>query len=175
MDTCEDNGLSGASHFRPEFLRLFSDAKARRFDVVLREALDRLGPKLADIAEFHDQVTFLGISIHSVQQGPITPMHIGLLGTMAQMQLADIRSKTMRGLRSVAEDGRNAGGLCYGYKVVPAVEGTGRGARRDHRAVDEAQSAVVRQIFRDYANGLSPRRIALALTAEGVAAPRGVA
>lgn len=173
VGTYEDNGLSGASRFRPEFQRLLSDAKARRFDVVLSETLDRLGRKLADIAEFHDQMTFLGISIHAVQQGLITPMHIGLLGTMAQMQLADIRPKTTRGLRAVAEDGRSAGGLCYGYKVVPTVNGAGGEARRGHRVVDEAQAAVVRRVFRDYATGLSPKRIALALNAEGIPAPRG--
>lgn len=52
------------------------------------EALDRLGRKLADIAELFDQLSFLGIAIHTVQQGPVTQLHIGLLGTMLQLFLA---------------------------------------------------------------------------------------
>ncbi len=117
VDVYEDRAISGASRFRPEFQRLAADAKARRFDVVLCEALDRLGRKLADVAEFHDQMTFLGIAVHSVQHGVITPMHIGLLGTMSQMFLGDLKAKTRRGLRAVAEDGRSAGGLCFGYRI----------------------------------------------------------
>lgn len=167
----EDHAVSGASrHGRSEYQRLLRDAKTRRFNIVICEALDRLGRKLAEIAEFYDQMAFLGIPVHSVQHGVITPMHIGLLGTMAQMQLADIRSKTTRGLRAVAEDGRSAGGLCYGYRVDA---GGDREGRRGHRVVDDAEAAVVRRIFRDYANGLSPKRIALALNAAGVPGPRG--
>jgi DNA invertase Pin-like site-specific DNA recombinase len=171
VDVYEDHAISGVSRFRPEFQRLLRDAKARCFDVVLCEALDRLGRKLADIAEFHDQVTFLGITIHSVQQGPITPMHIGLLGTMSQMFLADLRSKTTRGLRSVAEDGRSAGGRCYGYRI--AVPDQTSGAQRGHRVIDETEAGVIRRIFRDYGAGLSPKRIAHALNAERIPSPRG--
>lgn len=147
-----------------------TDAKARRFDVVLCEALDRLGRKLADVAEFHDQMTFLGITVHSVQHGVITPMHIGLLGTMSQMFLGDLKAKTRRGLRAVAEDGRSAGGLCFGYRVDLGGDHAGE---RGHRVVDDAQATVVRRIFRDYANGLSPKRIALALNVEDIPGPRG--
>lgn len=74
--------MSGASRFRLEFQRLLTDARGRRFDVVVCEALDRLGRKLADIAELFDQLSFLGIAIHTVQQAPVTQLHIGLLGTM---------------------------------------------------------------------------------------------
>jgi DNA invertase Pin-like site-specific DNA recombinase len=173
VDAYEDLAVSGASrHGRPGFQRLLQDAKARKFDVVVCEALDRLGRKLADIAELFDQLSFLGIGIHSVQQGPVTQLHIGLLGTMSQLFLSDLRAKTHRGLRAVAEDGRSAGGLCYGYRVATgSVSRPGRG----HREIDEGQAEVVRGIFRDYAAGLSPKRIALALNAAGVPGPRGSA
>ncbi|MBX9875422.1 MAG: recombinase family protein, partial [Beijerinckiaceae bacterium] len=162
VETYEDLAVSGASrHGRPEFQRLLGDAKARRFDVVLCEALDRLGRKLADVAEFHDQMTFLGIAVHSVQHGLITQMHIGLLGTMSQMFLGDLKAKTRRGLRAVAEDGRSAGGLCYGYRIDLRSDHAGE---RGHRVIDEGQAVVVQRIFRDYASGLSPQRIALART-----------
>ncbi|PWS36803.1 resolvase [Falsiroseomonas bella] len=170
VDSYEDLAVSGASRFRPEFQRLLGDARARKFDVVVCEALDRLGRKLADIAELFDQLSFLGIAIHTVQQGPVTQLHIGLSGTMSQLFLADLKAKTHRGLRAVAEDGRSAGGISYGYRIAPAPDGR---AGRGHREIDEAQAAVVRRIFRDYAAGLSPKRIALALNAEGIAGPRG--
>jgi len=92
VDVYEDEAISGASRFWPEYQRLLRDAAARKFDIVLCEALDRLARRLADISSLFDQLTFLGISIHTKQHGVITQMHIGLLGTMAQMFLADLGS-----------------------------------------------------------------------------------
>ena len=92
---------------------------------VVCEALDRLGRKLSDIAELYDQLSFLGIGIHTVQQDPITQLHIGLLGTMGQLALADVKAKTLRGLRAVAKDGRSGGGLSYDYRVATPPAGAG--------------------------------------------------
>ena len=77
--------------------------------------------------------TLHGIGIHALQTGAITPMHIGMPGTMSQFALGDIRAKTRRGLRAVADDGRSAGGLCYGCRVTPGKHGRrcGRARGRD--------------------------------------------
>lgn len=77
--------------------------------------------------------------------------------------------KTRRGLRGRVLAGASAGGLSYGYDVVPVPEGEDRGAR----AVNPVQAAVVRRIHTDYAGGLSPKAIAAALNREGVPGPRG--
>lgn len=169
--TYEDQAMSGASRFRADFQRLLQDAKGRKFDVVLCEALDRMGRKLADIAEMHDQLSFQGIALHTIQQGLITPMHIGLLGTMSLLALADTKAKTQRGLRAVAEDGRSAGGICYGYR--PANMEPGKPERRGRRVVDEAEARIVRRVFEGYAAGLSPKAIARSLNQDGVPGPRG--
>src|SRR5690349_14532928 len=78
VEVYQDHAISGASRFRPEFQRLLGDAEARRFDVILCEALDRLGRRLSDIADTFDKLSFRGIGIHTVQQGPITQLHIGM-------------------------------------------------------------------------------------------------
>jgi predicted HicB family RNase H-like nuclease len=44
-----DHALSGASRFRPAFQQLQVDAEARRFEVIIVEALDPLSRKLADM------------------------------------------------------------------------------------------------------------------------------
>lgn len=95
--TYEDAAISGASRFRPGFTRLLADAETRRFDVVVCEAVDRLGRKLADVADFHDRLTFQRVQIHTTSMGLITPMHVGIMGIMAQMTLSDLREKTKRG------------------------------------------------------------------------------
>jgi site-specific DNA recombinase len=100
-------------------------------------------------------------------------MHSGLLGTMSQLFLSDLGGKTRRGLEAVVRDGRSAGGLSFGYKLAPAVQGCPGKARRGGRVVDPVQAAVVVRIFEQYAAGVSPKQIALTLNAQGIPGPRG--
>src|SRR5690348_4299580 len=102
-----DRALSGASRFRPQYQQMIADAEQRQFDVLVCEALDRLGRKLADIADLHDRLSFCGIKIHTVATGPVTQLHIGMLGTMAQLYLSDLREKVWRGQLGRARQGRD--------------------------------------------------------------------
>jgi DNA invertase Pin-like site-specific DNA recombinase len=74
----EDRSLSGASRFRPGYQELSGDLDRGLFDVVVVEALDRLGRKLADVAALHDRLGFAGIKLYAVATGEITGMHIGI-------------------------------------------------------------------------------------------------
>jgi DNA invertase Pin-like site-specific DNA recombinase len=56
-----DAEISGASRFRPGLQQLRCDAQRGAFDVIVYEALDRIGRKLADVAEPHDLLSYLGI------------------------------------------------------------------------------------------------------------------
>ena len=62
--------------------------------------------------------------------------------------------------------GLSTGGRVYGYRTIDAEE---KGRRAI--TIDDAEAAVVRRIFRDYAEGRSLRTIAHALNKEGVAHP----
>ena len=167
----QDAAISGAnSRLRPGFQQLLRDAEARRFDVVVCEAIDRLGRKLADVADLYDRLSFAGVQIHTVSIGAVTQMHIGIMGTMAQMTLSDMRDKVRRGQLGRARAGRIPGGLGYGYEVVPPPPGA---KESGERRIVPAEAAVVRRIFRDYAAGVSPRALASQLNQEGIPGPGG--
>ena len=163
-----DPAQSGASRFRPQYQQMVMDAEAGRFDAIVVEALDRLSRKLADVAELFDRLDFARVALHAVSTGEVTAMHVGLLGTMAQMQLKDLGEKTRRGQLGRALKGRIPGGNAYGYRVLPATA-DGAGARR----IEPTEAAVVRRIFDLFAAGSSPRAIAKRLNAEGVPGPDG--
>jgi site-specific DNA recombinase len=168
VEVYPDYALSGASRFRPAFQQMQVDAQARRFNVIIVEALDRLSRKLADVADLHDRLTFLGIGLHAVSTGEVTGMHVGMLGTMAQMYLKDLAEKTKRGQLGRALKGKIPGGKAYGYDVLPAgADGAGE------RRINAAEAAVVVRIFELFAAGVSPRAIAKQLNAEGVRGPGG--
>jgi site-specific DNA recombinase len=165
VDTYADAAFSGASRFRPQYQRLLGDLDRGAFDVVVVEALDRLSRKLADIAALHDHCAFAGIELHAVNVGEIGAMHIGMLGTMAQLYLSDLREKTWRGQLGRVLLGKVPGGKAYGYDVAQA--GTGE------RSINPSEAAIIRRIFEEFAAGRSPRAIARQLNLEFVPGPGG--
>ncbi len=167
-----DHGVSGAGLMRPGIQHLLQGALTGAFDVVLAEARDRISRDQEDIAAVFKRLTFAGVQIVTLAEGVISELHIGLKGTINAIFLKDLDDKTRRGLRGRVQAGKSGGGLCYGYAVNRQISATGEPLRGD-RQINEAQAAVIRRVFKDYANGLSPRIIAKALNAEGVAGPTG--
>jgi site-specific DNA recombinase len=165
VTTYSDKAMSGASRFRPDYQRLLADLDRGLFDVVVVEALDRLGRKLADVADLHDRCTFAGITLFAVNVGEIGAMHIGMLGTMAQLYLSDLKEKTWRGQLGRALQGKVPGGKAFGYDLVAAATG--------ERKINAVEAAIVSRIFTEFADGHSPRAIAKRLNAEGVPGPEG--
>jgi site-specific DNA recombinase len=170
VQTYTDAAISGSSRFRPGYQKLLTDLHAGVFDVVVVEALDRLGRKLADVADLYDRCAFVGVRLFSVNVGEITAMHIGMLGTMAQLYISDLREKTWRGQLGRALQGKMPGGKAFGYDVV---ESSGKTSGAGERSINEAEAAIVRRIFCEFADGRSPRAIAKSLNAAGIPGPGG--
>jgi site-specific DNA recombinase len=164
--TYTDRGISGASHLRPGYQKLLEGARKGEFDIVLAEALDRISRDQEHVASFFKLMSFAGIRIVTLTEGEISELHVGLKGTMNALFLKDLADKTRRGLRGRIEQGRSGGGLCYGYTIVENGE-------RGGREIVQAEAAVVRRIFADFAAGKSPRRIAAELNREGTPGPGG--
>jgi site-specific DNA recombinase len=98
--------------------------------------------------------------------GEVTGMHVGMLGTMAQMYLKNPAEKTKGGQLGRALKGKIPGGKAYGYDVLPP------GRRRWRGSINATEAAEVVRIFELFAAGVSPRAIAKQLNAERI---RGLA
>ncbi len=166
-----DAAISGATLMRTGIQSLMRDAAATKFDLVLAEALDRFSRDQEDIAHLSKQLKFACVKIVTVSEGEITPLHIGLKGTMNALYLEDLADKTRRGLRGRVEAGRSGGGVSYGYRVVRVLEGQPRGEREIH----PGEAAIVQRIFRAFVAGVSPKAVGKTLNTEGIPGPRGVA
>lgn len=172
VEIYSDKAISGASLMRSGIQKLLRDAQGNAFDVVLSEALDRLSRNQADIAAIFQKLQFREVMIETVSEGVISEMHIGLKGTLNSLFIRDLAVKTRRGLKGRALAGKSAGGKAYGYKNVIRYDDAGEPIRGD-RKIDPAEARVVKRIFKDYAAGLSPRKIAEALNDEGIPGPTG--
>ncbi len=168
-----DHAISGSSLVqRPGIQMLMQDAQSGKYDLLLAEALDRLSRDQENIAGVYKRLQFAGVTMHTLSEGEITTLHIGLKGTMNAIFLKDLADKTRRGLRGRVEKGKSGGGLTYGYDVVKRINEDGDYARGE-RAINPEQAKIVRRIFEEYVAGHSPRAITHRLNKEGIPGPAG--
>jgi DNA invertase Pin-like site-specific DNA recombinase len=163
--TYEDRALSGASAARPGFQTMLTDAEHDVFDIVVAESLDRLGRRVADVSALFDDLSFRRIQLHTVATGEVSALLAGILGSVGQQYLIDLRDKTRRGLLGRVLAGKSAGGIGFGYRVQAGSVG--------ERDVVEHEALIVRRTFEYFAKGTSPRAIAKILNHEGVPGPGG--
>lgn len=164
----QDAAISGSREDRPGYQALMAAATSGRFDVVLLDDLSRLTRDTGELHQVIKRLRFCNVRLLGVSDGVDTSrkghkVEVGLRGLMSELYLEDLADKTHRGLTGRALAGASAGGLPFGYRVTT----TGQ------RAVDEAQAAVVRRIFGEFAEGRTPREIAAGLNADGMATARG--
>ncbi|MCB5945194.1 recombinase family protein [Acidocella sp. KAb 2-4] len=171
VEVFTDFAISGATDRRPGFLALQNAIKAGQIDAVVAEALDRVSRDQEHIARFYKLTDFSRIRFVTVAEGEISELHVGLKGTMNALLLKDLGQKTHRGLEGRVQAGKNPGGICYGYRPVRQLTAEGTLTTGD-RAIDEAEAAIVRRIFRAYVGGQSAYAIARQLNAEKVPGPR---
>ena len=165
--TYTDAAISGASRFRPAFQKLLEDAGRKQFEIVICEAVDRLGRRLADTADLQDRLSFHGVKLYTPSIGEVTQIHVAVMGMMAQMALKDLGEKTRRGLLGRVLKGKSAGGLAYGYRALMSPDGAGE------REIVEEEAKIVRRIFGEFVHGASPEAIVKRLNKEGVSGPGG--
>ena len=163
-----DAALSGASRHRPAYQALIAGARARAFDIVVCEAIDRLGRRLADTADLQDTLSFLGIRLYTPSLGEITALHVGIMGMMAQLTLKDLADKTKRGQLGRVRQGKMPSGLAYGYRITEQ-----KGEDGGHREIEPEQAKIINRIFVEFAGGKAPEKIARQLNAEAVPGPFG--
>ncbi len=163
-----DKARSGASILgRDGLLRLMDDARDRKFQVVIVEALDRLSRDQEDLAGLFKRLSFADVQIMAVHDGAADAMQVGIRGLLSTLFLADLKHKIRRGLAGVVRDGRHAGGRAYGYRPIPGQPGVMR--------IEEAEAEIVRRIFAEALAGKFPREIAAGLNRDGILPPRGAA
>jgi site-specific DNA recombinase len=170
-----DYALSGSSlKTRPEAQRLLVEARRGLFDIVVTEALDRISRDQEDIAHIYKRLVFARVRLVTLAagEGEIGELHIGLEGTMNALFLRDLAAKVRRGQRGRALAGFVPGGRSYGYDVVRELHAKGE-LLRGRRKINEAEAAVVRRIFTEYAAGKSARAIAAGLNRDGIPSPSG--
>jgi DNA invertase Pin-like site-specific DNA recombinase len=127
------------------------------------------------VATFAQEVTDAGVHIvfystgDEMKLGNETSRLIAVMrGFASESERRKIASRTRESAERKARRGLVAGGVVYGYRNVLSPDGTGK-----VRVIDEAQAAIVREVFERYAKGHGLRTICKTLTERGISSPRG--
>ncbi|MFN4283469.1 MAG: recombinase family protein [Alphaproteobacteria bacterium] len=169
-----DDELSGKFDFnRSDYQRMLAACRAGEVDCVLVEHTDRLARDLESTAGRVKRFKHWGVELRVLgASAPLTAIETLARGLVDQIAIEGLPDKVRRGQRGAVERGRLPGGLPYGYAVAREIGEDGelvRGLRR----IDEAQAAVVRRIFAEFAAGKGVKAIVRDLNAEGVPTARG--
>jgi DNA invertase Pin-like site-specific DNA recombinase len=109
-----DRGVSGAKDRRPGLDQLRSDARRRRFDVVVCWRLDRLGRSLKHLITLLEELQAMGIAFVSLAEGidattPAGKLQMHILGAIAEFERERIRERVLAGLQRARTQGVKLG------------------------------------------------------------------
>ena len=109
-----DHGVSGAKDRRPGLDRLVTDAKRRRFDVLVCWRLDRLGRNLRHLILLLDDLQAIGVGFVSLAEGidattPAGRLQLHILGAIAEFERARIAERVRAGLARARAQGKTLG------------------------------------------------------------------
>ena len=109
-----DHGISGAKERRPALDRVISDARRRRFDVLVCWRLDRLGRNLKHLVTLLDELQALGVAFVSLGEGidcttPAGRLQLHILAALAEFERSRIAERVQAGLARARKQGKRLG------------------------------------------------------------------
>ncbi|KAF0810061.1 site-specific integrase protein [Alcanivorax sp. S71-1-4] len=167
-DDYDDGGFSGGNMERPALRRLLADIEAGRIDIVVVYKIDRLSRSLADFARMVEVFDRCGVSFSAVTQQINSATSMGRLMLNVLLSFAQFeREVTGERIRdkiaaSKAKGMWMGGPLPLGYDVQNRL-----------LVVNEAEAAVVRRIFADFARDRSTTHMVRNYAAEGIRTKTG--
>jgi DNA invertase Pin-like site-specific DNA recombinase len=113
-DEYVDLGISGAKDRRPELDRLMTDARRRRFDIVLVARFDRFARSTRHLVLALEEFNSLGIDFVSLNESvdtstPMGKMIFTVIGAVAELERSLIRERVMMGLERAKRQGKKLG------------------------------------------------------------------
>ena len=148
VDVYIDRAKSATSDRRPDFQRMISDAKQKKFDIVLVHKMDRFSRDKFDSVYYKKILKDKGIKVVSVTEkldnSPESLILEGLIESMAQYYSANLSREVRKGMKETAMKCKHTGGTPpLGYDVDEQKKYT----------INLQEAFIVREIFSKYLEG----------------------
>jgi DNA invertase Pin-like site-specific DNA recombinase len=144
-----DRGVSGAKDRRPALDQLLTDAKRRKFDVVVCWRLDRMGRNLKHLVTLLDELQALGVAFVSMGEGidcttPAGKLQLHILAALAEFERGRIQERVKAGLARARAQGVRLGRPRRRIAAERLAEVVGLPVREAARRLGVARSTVER-------------------------------
>lgn len=160
-----DYAKSGTTQFgRDGYADLKDAINKREFDILIVEDMDRLGRDIEDSAHLRKRLAYNQIKLLN-HSGEVSEIEADIKQIVASQFVRDLRVKIKRGLDARAEKGLRPGAITYGYDRASA----------GLDVVNENEAKIINRFFSEYDAGVSPRKIAMGLSRDGIPSPSGAA
>lgn len=162
-----DAAISGRTDDRPEFQSMIADSASRTFEAVVVYMMDRFSRDPYDAPIYKKRLKDQGVKVLSateaIPDGPESVLLEKVYEGLAAVESAHIAERTRRGMEGNALRCLHNGVPVFGYR--PAADGT--------YEVDEAEAAIVREVYARHIAGEPSTAIARELAARGVRTATG--
>ena len=144
-----DKGVSGSKDRRPALDQMLTDAKRRRFDVVVCWRLDRLGRNLRHLVTLIEELQSLGVAFVSLGEGidfstPAGKLQLHILAALGEFERWRIGERVLAGLQRARTQGVKLGRPRRRINAAGLSEVTGLPAREAARRLGVPRSTLQR-------------------------------
>ena len=167
-----DEGITGTSTKRREqFNKMIDDCEAGLIDMVITKSISRWARNTIDSLKSIRKLRDLGIPILFEKESINTletngEILITIMSSLAQQESESISKNVKMGIRYLFQQGK-------GRLNTAQFLGLARDKDTKTLVIIPEEAALVRRIYREYLEGLSPGMIASRLTQDGILTPAG--
>lgn len=165
--------FTGRSLSRPDLNRLMKLASTKAIDTVVIFSVDRASRNAFNILKLTDDLKAYGVGVHFLdfdyEDSPLGRLLLYIKGFTAESEADQFKERSKRGKRGRVAKGQPLPGIAvpYGYTYQKQVQPDGK--RGGEWVVNPTEAALVRRIFKMYAeDGLGTVAITNRLNAEGI-------
>lgn len=151
-----NSGYKNAVSDRDILQRIYKDAQAKEFDILVVYKDDRLGRRMWEIGGYVMSLKSLGVDIHTVKDGCISPDSDDIMGQMvlalrygnAQKSSSDTGQRVKDTSQKLVQKGKFMGGYApYGYCLEYSNEISKHGRALKHLVIIPERAEVVKYIY----------------------------
>ena len=161
-----ERAMTGKNDDRPAFRQMLKDSALKKWDHMLVWKLDRFARNTIDSAVNRQILNKNGVKLLSVMESfgedASGQMMTHIIEAINEYYSADLREKTIRGMRQSALKAQTTGHIPLGYKVVDKK-----------LVIDEETRIIPETVFRMYADGERLTDIAEHLNSQGYRTAKG--
>jgi len=177
----EDEGFSGGNLKRPDFQRMMTQVRKRRFRAIVVYRLDRISRNISDFTGLIDELTRLEVSFVSIREQFDTSTPMGrammfIISVFSQLERETIAERIRDNMQELAKTGRWLGGNAptgFRSEAVSRVTLDGK-TRKSFRLVPiPEEMEIPKLIFSLYSERDSLTAVEAELLSRGIKTKRG--